>query len=291
MADATNHTVRRRKNYNEGFSKRKSLTSDAANIVKFTLPLNSYSYFNAFKNNIHPNSEKINFTIENDNNMIHRKTAVGACKVILAKFRLWVPTLTFNGAGMEVYAENYLTPKPWSYLNEHYVKEDSELTESFRTIRDLRKSRHVFVWIISEGRYYDQENNSFTFDTFRRIGANGAKLSQAHLEINNNKHYPKIDLQYDNIARLYKTLLSYNSSYNNFLSGKIIDRTNYEKLHGILYFDLRNQEEDTKDSTVTLTFRYKLNEDPGSKYRLIFLILHEKEIELYISSGKLLLKA
>ena len=40
--------------YNEGFAKRKTLT-DAAAENNISIPLNLYSYFAAFKNNLHPN--------------------------------------------------------------------------------------------------------------------------------------------------------------------------------------------------------------------------------------------
>jgi len=40
--------------YNEGFARRKILT-DVANEKKNPIPLNLYSYFAAFKNNLHPN--------------------------------------------------------------------------------------------------------------------------------------------------------------------------------------------------------------------------------------------
>ena len=40
--------------YNEGFAKRK-IQTDAARVNKISIPLNLYSYFAAFKNNLHPN--------------------------------------------------------------------------------------------------------------------------------------------------------------------------------------------------------------------------------------------
>ena len=57
----------------------------------------------------------------------------------------------------------------------------------------------------------------------------------------------------------------------------------------MLYFDLRNQEEDIKD-VVSLTFRYELNGANAVEYRVNALVLHESDIELYTSSGKLLIK-
>ena len=48
--------------YNEGFAKRKILTDDAA-VNNISIPLNLYSYFVAFKNNLHPNI-KTNFFVD-----------------------------------------------------------------------------------------------------------------------------------------------------------------------------------------------------------------------------------
>ena len=39
----------------------------------------------------------------------------------------------------------------------------------------------------------------------------------------------------------------YNSAYNDFLSGLLIDQGNFRNLFGVLYCDLRNQEDDLKD--------------------------------------------
>ena len=75
-----------------------------------------------------------------------------------------------------------------------------------------------------------------------------------------------------------------------FLTGSLIDGANFRQLFGIIYFDLRNQE-DVKDSVVFLTFRYELNGDNPTNYTLNALVPHEKEIGLYTSSGKLLNKA
>ena len=85
--------------------------------------------------------------------------------------------------------------------------------------------------------------------------------------------------------------MSYSSAYNDFLSGPLIDPDNFDKTLGVLYFDLRNQEEDLKDSVVALTLRYQLNGVPAGNYTLNALVLSESEIELYTSSGKLLIKA
>ena len=54
--------------YNEGFAKRKLLTDGAA-VNNISIPLNLYSYFAAFKNNLHPNLKtNILLKLENDDN-------------------------------------------------------------------------------------------------------------------------------------------------------------------------------------------------------------------------------
>ena len=132
--------------------------------------------------------------------------------------------------------------------------------------------------------------NKISFNTFS-IGANQRYFSKAQLEVNNSMHYPQLEMTSQEESRLYRALMSFNSGYNDFLSGPLIDRANFRNLFGMIYFDLRNQEEDVKDSVVSLTFRYELNGGNATGYTLNALVLHEREIELYTASGKLLIKA
>ena len=92
--------------YNEGFAKRKILT-DAGAVNSISIPLNSYSYFAAFKNNLHPNLKtNILLELENDNNIIFKHANAPNSKVILTKLRLWVPKIIFNEAGLKDYLED-----------------------------------------------------------------------------------------------------------------------------------------------------------------------------------------
>ena len=125
--DTANGTAEPRPNqalYNEGFARRKTLTDmDAGNNVttkKIAIPLNSYSYFAAFKNNLHPNIKtNIIVRLEDDANIIFRNNAAANSKVIVTKFRLWCPKIIFNGERMKHYLADYLNPKKWAYLKEH----------------------------------------------------------------------------------------------------------------------------------------------------------------------------
>ena len=274
--------------YNEGFGKRKLLT-DAAAVNNISIPLNLYSYFAAFKNNLHPNLKTtILLTLENDNNIIFNAGA--AAKVIITKLRLWAPKIIFNEDGLKGYLSDYLKPKTWIYQKEHHeIKQSGATNDAFRISTGIRRPRHVFIWAVPTLSYNNQGANIFTFGLNKVGGDQG--FARAQVEINNSIYYPQLELSSAEESRLYRELMSYSSAYNDVLSGPIIDRTNFKNLFGVLYFDLRNQSEDIKDSVVALTFRYQLTGNPAGNYTLNALVLHEKEIELYTASGKLLIKA
>ena len=274
--------------YNEGFGKRKLLT-DAAAVNNISIPLNLYSYFGAFKNNLHPNLKTtILLTLENDNNIIFNAGA--AAKVIITKLRLWAPKIIFNEDGLKGYLSDYLKPKTWIYQKEHHeIKQSGATNDAFRISTGIRRPRHVFIWAVPTASYNNQGANIFTFG-LNKVGGNRG-FARTQLEINNSMYYPQLEFSALEESRLYRSLMSYSSAYNDFLSGSIIDRTNFKNLFGVLYFDLRNQSEDIKDSVVALTLRYQLTGNPAANYTLNALVLHEKEIELYTASGKLLIKA
>ena len=192
---------------------------------------------------------------------------------------------------MKEYTEKYLKPKKWTYLKEHHeIIQTTAVNSYFRISTGIRRPRHVLLWAVNNAHYSNQQRNIFSFNTFS-IGTANRHFSKAQLEVNNSIYYPQLEMTSDEESRLYRALLSFNSAYNDFLSGPLITRDNFKKIFGMLYFDLRNQEEDVKDSVVSLTFRYELNGAPGAAYTLNALVLHEKEIELYTASGKLLIKA
>ena len=275
--------------HNEGFANRKTLTNARA-VNSISIPLNLYSYFAAFKNNLHPNIKtNILLTLENDNNIIFRAAGTDA-KVIITKLRLWAPKIIFNDTSLAAYLDDYKKPKTWTYQKEHHeIKQSSAINDAFRISSGIRRPRHVFIWAVPTASYNNQLANIFTFG-LNQVGGNRG-FARAQVEINNSIYYPQLELSSTEETRLYRELMSYSAAYNDVLSGPIIDRTNFKNLFGILYFDLRNQSEDIKDSVVSLTFRYQLTGAPAGNYTLNALVLHEKEIELYTASGKLLIKA
>ena len=106
--------------FNAGFATRKTLTDGGA-INEFSLPLNLYSYFAAFKNNLQPNLKTtIILQIADDNNIVFRSATAPASKVIITKLRLWTPKIIFNEVGLKAYLADYLKPQKWHYLKEKH---------------------------------------------------------------------------------------------------------------------------------------------------------------------------
>ena len=103
---------------------------------------------------------KITLQLEKDNNIIYRLATAGESIVIIIKFRLWVPKIVFNGAGMKLYAENYLKPKTWSYLREfHEKKQTRTVNDYFRISTGINRPRHVFIWITNLAKLNVQTQN------------------------------------------------------------------------------------------------------------------------------------
>ena len=108
----------RNADYNKaGFAVRKVILGNSAT-VRCEIPLNRYSFFESLDDKLLPNTKiELNIQLESDGNLIWR-AAGNDCRVVLTRFQLFVPRITFNSRGQKLYMENYLTPYKWVYLNE-----------------------------------------------------------------------------------------------------------------------------------------------------------------------------
>ena len=254
-------------NYNKGFDKRKKLTAEGAD-RNISIPLNLYSYFASFKRNIHPNLKiNIELRLEQDINLIFRGGAADNGKIIVTKLRLWCPKLIFNAEGLNLYRSDYMKPKKWPYLAEYFYKftrAGDNRGDMVRLVTSIRKPRHAFIWTVPESSYAAQTSNIFVFDT-NSIGANNAHFSRAQLVVNNSKYYPELPINANEKTKLYRALMEYNGTYTqDKICGSLINRENFDELFGVLYFDLRKQDDDLIDASVTINFNYQLSGAPDA---------------------------
>lgn len=170
------------------------------------------------------------------------------------------------------------------------LERDNRDITKHSTIRSGIRKRHVFVWALNAAKLENQEQNFNTFDTYNI--ANAPTFTMAQLELSNGVFCPTEQMNPTNeVSKSYRQLIRYNKLFNDLLTGSQLTIDNFGNVYGLLYFDLRNQQTELKSATTKLSFRYTLNGAPNADYLLYCLILHEEEIEVFVQSGKALLRA
>ena len=275
-------------NYNKGFAVRKALLGDSAT-VRCEIPLNRYSFFEALENTLLPNTKiELNIELESDGNLIWRAGG-NDCRVILTRFQLFVPRITFNKKGQEIYLKNYLKPYKWMYLNEVVERSNNsqQQTGHFKISSAISKPRHVFVFGINTA-------NPFLYNTFALTTANAnapANISRCYLEVGNGNEYPDIHFKPStDPARVFREVMGYVYANNDFQGGTLLNRSDFESLFPFIYFDLTKQKMDIKDGVTKFAFHYELSANPNADYNFYAIILHEREAEITQESGKLIIR-
>ena len=150
-------------NYNKGFAVRKAFLGDSAT-VRCEIPLNRYSFFEALENKLLPNTKiELNIEIESDGNLIWRAGG-NDCRVILTRFQLFVPRITFNKKGQEIYLKNYLKPYKWMYLNEVVERSNNsqQQTGHFRITNAQNLAMSLFLKLTQPILIHKQQIHFYT---------------------------------------------------------------------------------------------------------------------------------
>ena len=282
----------RNADYNKaGFAVRKVILGNSAT-VRCEIPLNRYSFFESLEDKLLPNTKiELNIELESDNNHIWR-TGGNDCRVILTRFQLFIPRITFNKKGQEIYLKNYLKPYKWMYLNEVVERSNNSQRQTghFRITNAISKPRHVFVFGINTANIDSQTANPFLYNTFNL--PNNANISRCYLEVGNGNEYPDIHFKpATDPARVFREVMGYVYANNDFQGGTLLNRTNFGSLFPFVYFDLTKQKMDIKDGVTKLSFHYDLSNNPDADYNIYALVLHERVAEIEQQGGKLLLRA
>ena len=118
-------------------------------------------------------------------------------------------------------------------------------------------------------------------------------LLNCHLEVGNGNEYPENHYtpSTDPTRVLYRDILKYTHSNNDYQGGTILNRTNFRTIFPFLYFDLTKQKMDIKDGTTKLAFKYELLGTTSTAYSIYAVTLYEQDVELQQKDGKLLLRS
>ena len=172
-------------NYNKGFAARKALLG-ASSTVSTEIPLNRYSFFEALRDELLPNTRlELNLELESDGNLIWQAGA--NCRVVVTKMQLLVPRITFNSEGQSLYASKFIANKKWTYLREEIMRSNSSTQRSghFDITSRISKPRHVFVFIINDANIDAQTANPFLYNTFS-VSTDPSTLLNCHLVVVND---------------------------------------------------------------------------------------------------------
>ena len=128
------------------------------------------------------------------------------------------------------------------------------------------------------------------FDTFNV--ANNRELESCQLESSNGNKYPENEYASSTqMTRVFRDVHKYSYTENEYQGGgTLLNRANFSTIFSFIYFDLRNQKLDIKDGATKLTFNNKLSGAKNADYTIYALVLYEKDVELYNTTGKLLIR-
>ena len=277
-------------NFNKGFAARKILLGTSKN-VNVEIPLNRYLFFEGLDNELLPNMKVgIIFDLESDDNLIWQAGA--DCRVVVSSMQLFVPRIIFTAEGNKMYMERYMKPHKWSYLRKQVNQSNSgrQKTGIFKITSAIERPRDVFVWILNDERNGSQTENPFLFDTFNV--ANDRKLESCHLEDGNGNKYPENEYAPETqMSRVFRDMHKYSYTENDYQGGgTLLNCENFSAIFPFIYFDLRNQKLDIKDGATKLKFNYKLSDSTNADYTIYALIIYEKDVELYNTTGKLMIR-
>ena len=203
--------------------------------------------------------------------------------------QLVVPQVTFNSEGQSLYARTYLKPQKWTYLKETVSRSNSMQNQTGNYVINSgeTKPRHVFVFFINDPNTDAQTANPFLYNTFS-VSTNPSNISDCFLEVSYGVEYPDRHYEPDtDLTRVYRDILKYVRANNEYSQGTLLNRNNFLSLYQFIYFHLTKQRSDLKDSTVKLTFHYKLSGATATVFSIYALVLSEQDVEFIQKNGNL----
>lgn len=257
--------------------------------INIRIPLNRYGFFESLADNpLSPARVSITVEINDDDTLIDRDVGTAIGRVVIFSMVLRVPQIIPSLQGeVKFQSELFKDERSWTFLRERYDRSLIQKQQS-GTLRipGVRKPKHLFVWFKNGDGNPSQAKNPLVFNTYD-IGLDGAgggaakQVSLIQVTANNGEVYPAEPFRPDvEPVRLYSNLLEYNGDLNNDVSSALIDFTEFQKLYGLIYFDLSKTGNalDTDSSDITVNFT--LNGGTRNDYQICAMTLYESDVTL-----------
>ena len=165
-----------------------------------------------------------------------------------------------------------------------------DISGTYEISSGIRLPKHVFIWILNQTSLNNLDKNPFLPNTFN-ISAANRNISSCHLKIGYGNIIPNVSYSpSSDYNRVFRDLMNYSYKNDDYASSTLLSIASFKRVYPFLYFDLRFDRETTGSDTQRLVFHYSLTGAPNTNYIIYSLVMNEQEIELYQSSGKLLIR-
>ena len=91
--------------------------------------------------------------------------------------------------------------------------------------------------------------------------------------------------------RIYRDVINYVHKQNDKNTGSLLIRDNFDKLFGILYFNLTYKSDSITADPKQIVLRYKFSSAPAadSNYKVYAIILYEEEVRMDPTGNQILI--
>ena len=276
---------------NLGFEARQLLTFSAADVaaqggknINVLIPLNRWSFFEELEDKmLTPMELQLNIELNNDDELIHKAAALGAGRVVINRFILWVPRITPRDSMYNKFVESFLKEKQWKYQKEMYnVSAPTTTSGFFQISSSIDNVKHIFVYLKNSYRdddgFRQSENSPYTMDTFSLPG--GSTLSNCRLEYGNGVFYPETEYDSESKVRIFNDVMAYAMRKNDYNTGTQLNTSNYNLLYPLIYFDLTFQSEKITRDPKQLIFRYRLSANTDQNFAVHAVVLYDEILKI-----------
>ena len=133
--------------------------------------------------------------------------------------------MIFNSSGLGYVMKNYMVPTSWTYLREilQTLNNIDHVDNSFRISPSILNPKFLFLFFQRSNKMGNQNENPYLFDTFKiNKGNYDCHLQNARLSVGNGIYYAEIEYNYDNIARIFKSVNNYVYKQNDKTTGALL---------------------------------------------------------------------
>ena len=267
---------------NLGFEARRLVTQEGT--VNVIIPLNRWSFFEELNDKmLVPMQLQFNIELNSDDELVHRISTVGAARVVISKFILWMPRLTPKDSMYDRFVSSFLKETQWKYMREMYnVSAPTNTSGFFQISSSIDNVKHIFIYLKNSYRDDDDfrhvETTPYKMDTFSLEG--GEYLSNCRLEYGNGVFYPETEYDSESKSRIFNDVMAYAMRKNDYNTGTQLNTANYNSLYPLIYFDLTYQSEKITRDPKQLIFRYRLSANPGENFAVHAVVLYEEILKI-----------